>query len=71
MEANPSELSSLEQEVVNESTLGDRPRKLARLAANNPGAPPDLLQQLSHSSNATTRENVAANPNTPTEVLLK
>ena len=77
MEANLSESISLQQEAANESTSCDRlfelatSTNLARLVAKNPSAPPELLQELSNSSDAITRENVAANPNTPTEVLLK
>lgn len=77
MEANLSQLSSLEQEAVDEGTSGDRLRELseisielARLVANNPSAPPELLQELAVSSDVIIRGNIAANPNTPTEILL-
>lgn len=76
MEGN-SQLSSLEQEAVDEGTTGDRLRELAqisielaRLVAKNSSAPPELLQELSASSDVIIRKNVAANPNTPTEILL-
>lgn len=77
MEARLSEFISLQQEATNESTSCDRlfelarSTELARLVAKNPSASPSLLQELGDSSDATTRENVAANPNTPTDVLLK
>lgn len=65
------------QEAASESTSCDRLRELAlastdlaRLVSKNPSAPPELLQELSASSDQSTRENVATNPNTPTEVLL-
>jgi CHAT domain-containing protein/uncharacterized protein HemY len=68
---------SLEQEAVHESTSCDRLKELAKistelaqLVAKNPIAPSELLQELSESNDAITRQNVAANPNTPTEVLL-
>ena len=55
MEANQPELSSLEQEAVDENTSGDRLRELAtinlelaRLVASNPSAPPELLQELTY-----------------------
>lgn len=74
----PENLSlELQQEAVNEKTTGDRLRKLtkistnlARLVAQNPGAPAELLEKLATRIDVTTRQKVAANPNTPTEVLL-
>ncbi|PAX52799.1 variant leucine-rich repeat-containing protein [Brunnivagina elsteri] len=39
--------------------------------AENPNVEPELLRQLAVSDDITIREAVAANPNTPTEVLLK
>ncbi len=44
---------------------------LARLVANNPCAAPELLRELGKSSDVITRRHVAANPNTPTQVLLE
>lgn len=77
MEANLSQLSSLEQEAVDEETKGDRLRELAeisielaRLVASNSSATPELLQELAVSSDVIIRGNIAANPNTPTEILL-
>lgn len=83
MEANLSQLIRLEQEAVDEETKGDRLRELAkistelaRLVANNPSAPPELLQELSTNSDATTYENyqaickaIAQNLNTPPDLL--
>jgi hypothetical protein len=70
--------SSLQQEAAKEKTSSDRlvelahiSTELAQFVAKNPCAPPDLLRELSNSSDATICQNVAANPNTPTEVLLK
>lgn len=76
MEANLSQLSSLEQEAVDEGTSGDRLRELAkisielaRLVANNPSAPSELLQNLVNTKDIFTLQNIAANLNTPPEVL--
>jgi hypothetical protein len=41
------------------------------LTAENPNMEPELLRQLADSDDIAIREAVAANPNTPTEVLLK
>lgn len=78
MEASQHQFSSLEQEAADETTTGDRLRELAqqsielaRLVANNFSAPADLLQELSDRADSTIRKHVTANPNTPTEVLLK
>lgn len=43
---------------------------IARLVAENPNAPPDILQQLATSDDIEIRKAVTTNPNTPTEVLL-
>ena len=68
---------SLAQEASNENTPTFRLTELAaistnlkRLVAKNISAPPELLQELSYSCDHATRQNVAANPNTPTDVLL-
>jgi hypothetical protein len=45
--------------------------EFARLVATNPTTSPELLQELSDSQDTITRRNVTANPNTPTQVLLK
>jgi hypothetical protein len=65
--------SSLQQEAAKEKTSSDRlvelahiSTELAQFLAKNPCAPPDLLRELSNSSDATICQNVAANPNTPT-----
>jgi hypothetical protein len=77
MEGKPPESPSLQQEAVSEKTSSARLKELAgispelaRLVASNPGATPELLRELVGSRDAITRQNVAANPNTPTEVLL-
>lgn len=41
-----------------------------RIVASDPCTAPDVLGELARSSDRTTRQYVAANPNTPTEVLL-
>src|SRR3569832_911253 len=68
---------SLEQEAVHESTPCDRlielskiSTLLAQLVAKNSSAPSKLLRELSNSNDVITRQIVAANPNTPTDVLL-
>ena len=78
MEVKPSECLNYQQEAANESTPPQRlielatvSTDLAQLVANNTSAPANLLRELSVSSDATTRTHVAANPNTPTEVLLE
>lgn len=75
MEAQFSESMSI-QEAASESTSCDRLFELAlactdlaRLVANH-SAPPELLHELGDSRDLRTRENVATNPNTPTEILL-
>lgn len=72
------EYPSLQQEAANPNTSGKRLQELAsvstdlaRLVAKNPCATPKLLGELGASRDTVTRSHVAANPNTPTEVLLK
>jgi hypothetical protein len=72
------EFHSLQLEAVNEKTSSDRLYELAQistplaeLVAQNSCTPPELLRELGNSSDVTTHQHVAANPNTPTEVLLK
>ncbi len=69
---------NLQLEAANTQTGSDRLSELtrisielARLVAKNLSTSPELLRTLADSSDATTRQNVVANPNTPTEVLLK
>ena len=45
--------------------------ELTRNVASDPCTAPDVLGELGGSSDRITRQNVALNPNTPTEVLLK
>lgn len=78
MEGKHPESPSLQQEAVSEKTSSARLKELAgvspdlaRLVARNPGATPELLRELAGRRDPHTRKNVAANPNTPTEVLLK
>lgn len=78
MEANLSQLSNLQQEAANEETSRDRlwelakiSIELARLVANNPSTPPELLQELATSNDKAIRKGVVSNPNTPVDLLLK
>lgn len=68
---------NLQQEATNEKTSCDRLKELAaittdlaRRVAVNLSSPSELLRTLANSRDATTRSYVAANPNTPAEVLL-
>lgn len=68
----------LQQEASQENTSGDRLEEianvsveLARLVANNLATPPKLLTKLSTSEDFCTRRNVATNPNTPSEILIR
>src|SRR5919199_51525 len=77
MDNLPRELLSLQEEAANELTSSDRlyeltkvSTELSRQVALNPSTLPELLQKLANSSDATSRLHVAANPNTPTDVLL-
>jgi hypothetical protein len=77
MEDASSEFLSLQLEAANKLTNSDRltelatdSNELARQVALNPSTLPELLQKLANSSDATSRLHVAANPNTPTKVLL-
>lgn len=77
MNNSPPLCSSLQQEAADEKTSSDRLFELSsenveltRQVAKNPTTLPELLQALATSSDATTRFHVAANPNTPTDVLL-
>lgn len=70
------EFESLVQEATDENTSIERLQelacrhKLARLIASNSSSP-ELLAELASSSDTITRQNVTANPNTTTEVLLQ
>ncbi|NJO62038.1 MAG: hypothetical protein HC836_28525 [Richelia sp. RM2_1_2] len=71
-------LSKLRQQAASEKTSSLRLQELAkidielaRIVAKNANAAPDLLFDLSSSSDDMIRENVASNPNTPTEILFK
>src|SRR5206468_3112386 len=44
---------------------------VARVVAQNPQAPPDLLAGLAEAGDEETREGVAGNPNAPIEVLFR
>lgn len=54
------------QEVGNSDNV-----EFERSLAKNPSTPAEKLEQLSHSCDAITRQYVTANPNTPTNILLK
>ncbi|MBD2579267.1 HEAT repeat domain-containing protein [Oscillatoria sp. FACHB-1406] len=51
--------------------LASQSEELARLVAQNPHAPSELLEKLSQSKDRLTREAVTGNPNTATEVLFE
>ena len=51
--------------------LAGRSDSVDRLLAKHASAPPELLEQLSHSSDRTTRKAVAIHPNASKAVLLK
>ncbi|GET41022.1 hypothetical protein [Microseira wollei] len=68
--------TAIKQEGANENTCGDRltelaqiSTELARVVAKNPCATSEVLRILSSSDDTETRQNVAGNPNTPTQVL--
>ena len=68
--SQPPEQPTPKQEAANENTSQGRLRELAkasvelvRLVATNPNADPELLRKLGSSSDQTTREGVASNPN--------
>ncbi|MCJ8281001.1 MAG: hypothetical protein MJK14_14250, partial [Rivularia sp. ALOHA_DT_140] len=71
-------LLELRQEAASENTSPQRLEQLAsfnieltRIVAGNANTAPLLLQDLSFSSDVIIRENIAGNPNTPTEILLQ
>jgi hypothetical protein len=73
-----NDLQFLAQEAVDENTSGDRLKEiaaknieLARLVASNSSTPPALLVTLANNRDILIQENVTANPNTPTDTLLK
>lgn len=74
---NPPLFPSLQQKAVNDKTSSNYVSELpidskerTRIIANNSNTPPEQLRKLADSSDAITRSYIAANPNTPTEVLL-
>jgi ABC-type xylose transport system substrate-binding protein len=67
-----------EQEAIAENTgfarleeLAKTSTALARSVATNPNASPELLEELAKNRDKKIRQNLAANPNTPTQVLIK
>lgn len=69
---------SLEQEATAENTPPERLKELAKiskalelLVASNPNASPDFLAELAKEGDRLVWENLVANPNTPTKVLLE
>ena len=66
------------KEAAQETTSPERLRilaeqdiALARIVAKNPAAPPNLLKELASTGDKAVRQNVVANPNTPSDVLLE
>ncbi|OCQ99279.1 hypothetical protein BCD67_08955 [Oscillatoriales cyanobacterium USR001] len=77
MEAKFSNLLKLQKQAVDENTPSDRlveiariSTELARFVAANLNAPISLLRELSNSKDIATRQNIAANPKTPIDVLF-
>ncbi|BAZ41817.1 hypothetical protein NIES4101_77850 [Calothrix sp. NIES-4101] len=75
---NSSTLLTLVQEAASENTSSQRLQELAwmnvklgRIVATNVCAIPELLHELSTSDDRETRQAVASNPNTPTDVLFQ
>ena len=71
-----AEFLKLKQEAENENTSGEVltelaqiSTSLARVVAKNPCATSEVLRSLSASDDTENRQNVAGNPNTPTQVL--
>ena len=71
-------MEQIHEEATNEQTPPERLSQLAQinstiasLVANNPNAAPELLTELADREEDFIRKNVAANPNTPMEVLWK
>ena len=71
-------MEQIKLEASNEQTSPERLSQLAKLnptlaslVANNPNATAELLTELADREEDFIRKNVAANPNTPTEVLWK
>ena len=69
-------MERIKLEAINEQTPPERLRELARinstiagLVGSNPSATPELLKELADSEEDFIRKNVAANPNTPMEIL--
>ncbi|WP_373479225.1 hypothetical protein [Geminocystis sp.] len=68
----PSKEASLETSSPERlRELAHQDLKLARVVAKNIIAPPDLLAELAHSQDQSTRKAVVSNPNTPKETLLE
>ena len=71
-------LPELRLEAANENTSPQRLEELAkfnieltRIVAKNANTAPQFLQHLSSNSDTLIRKNIAANPNTPTDILLE
>ncbi|MEO0841161.1 MAG: hypothetical protein AAF063_19925, partial [Cyanobacteria bacterium J06643_5] len=71
-------LQKLRQEAASENTSPRRLEELAkfnieltRIVSKNANTSPQFLQHLSSSSDTLIRKHIAANPNTPTEILLE
>jgi hypothetical protein len=78
MEELLTDYLSLQEQAVNEKTSSDRLKELATLSTDlarrvvkNPCATPALLRDLGNSRDTIIRSHVAANSNTPTDVLHK
>lgn len=71
MNLTPEQLAADENTSPEELTkLAKQSIELARIVARNVNADPELLEKLAPSEDYLTRQNVAANPNTPTKILF-
>jgi predicted DNA-binding WGR domain protein len=66
-----SPLQDLEASPESLSAMFNKDDSINRQLAKHPKASADLLEKLSHSSDEATRRNVASNPNTLPETLIK
>jgi hypothetical protein len=78
MKVKSLDFNSLVEEVTSDSIsferlqeLSEKNIELARLIANNPASPPQLLTSMARRRDKVILHHVTTNPNTPTEVLFK
>lgn len=78
MKVKLPDFDALVKEVTSDNVSFERLQELsqhnidlARVIADNPASPPELLRTMARRRDKALLENVTANPNTPTEVLFK